>query len=79
MSSGFETLDLRDPREFLPVGLLDEDTLTSCSKEVAQMVGGRWISLNLTHSESSFSFITSRRSGIERSRAASRDIVVAGE
>ena len=49
--------------------------ITSESNEVAETTGGRVVSRSLVHSNPSFSFNTRRRSWMERSRAASRDML----
>ena len=49
--------------------------VTSDSNEVAETTGGRGVSRSPLHSMPSFSFNTRRRSWMERSRAASRDML----
>ena len=51
-------------------------TLTSDSNEAVAARGGRGVSWSLVHSRPSFSFNKQRRSGIERSRVASKDMTV---
>ena len=63
-----------DPAE---ITRIDQGLLTSASNEAAEATGGRGDSRNLAHSRPSFSFNTRRRSGMERLRAASKDMVVA--
>ena len=79
MCHGFEAFDLW--------GSLESDThrdesgkvhdVTSGSNEATDTTGGRGVSRNLVHSNPIFSFNTQRRSWIERSRAASRDMLAA--
>ena len=57
----------------LPQSLRETGMRTSDSTDA----GGRGASCNLVHSKQSFSFNTRRRSGMERSRAASNGMVAA--
>ena len=58
---------------------MDEGVLTSASRDVTETAGGGWYFHNLVLSKPSLSFNTPRNSEMERSRAASNDMMVDGE
>jgi hypothetical protein len=75
--SSSEAFHLHSSLELDPTAAFaDRGTPTSYSSEAVDNSGERWVSRNLVHSRSSFSFNTWRGSGMERSWMASGDTVV---